>query len=58
MISLSDQQQRECEGILAMFSVDNPIVVHPAFYKILKDAGLPMERVKAQETLLMFGSDD
>ncbi len=55
---MDEQGRRICEGILAMFSPTMPIIVNPAFYQILKDAGLPMEDVMEQKPLLMWGCYD
>ena len=55
---VSEQQRRECDGVLEMFSTDTPLIVHPAFFRLMKDAGLRMEGVVEQKPLLMWGQDD
>ena len=52
---MDEQGRRECEDILAMFSTDNPLVVHPAFFKIMEDAGLRMKHVVEQKPVPMWG---
>ena len=42
---IMEQQRLECEGVLSMFSVEEPLIVHPTFYRVMKDTGLRMDNV-------------
>ena len=48
-------ERRFCEDILAEFSPTDPLIVNPALYQIMKDAGFPMESVIEQTLLPFFG---
>ncbi len=42
---MTEQQRLECEGVLSAFTADRPLIVHPDFYKVMRDDGLRMDYV-------------
>ncbi len=46
-----------CEGILAKFSPEYPMVVTPAYYQKLKDAGLPLKNVVESTPCKLSGDE-
>ncbi len=53
---MTEQQRLECEGILSAFTADRPLIVQPAFYKVMKGEGLRMDNVIKTQPLCAYNS--
>ncbi len=53
---MTEQQRLECEGVLSAFTADRPLIVHPAFYKVMKGEGLRMDNVIETQPLCAHNS--